>query len=386
MEKIIEPIVDYDFSKYYLGPPTALTGGNYFTKIINGENHKGVFVQTTKSLTKQGIVKSGKKYYCDLMFSNTDNIFVQWIENLETTCQNWIHQNGQKWFENPLDLCDIENAFTSTLKIYRSGKNYLLRVGVKPVVKLFDETGGILNIDDLTNEMTIISILEFKGVCFSSKSFHIDVEMKQCALVSPDPFLDSCFINVTSKHKTNTNTNTNTDENIRLNIEGTNESSIETDKNLEIDLDSFIEDSVNDVNKHIPNQSSDNYEYYTEQEKEKEQEATDEEEEDEIENESDVKTSQEDEDEYNNLEQTSNFDLAEIDLFSDFSTSLEEDTFVLNKPKQIYKEQFYLELSNLEFKKHELMETILKLKDIKQKHNLTDCEIAFSLEEIIDLL
>jgi len=82
MDNIIEPTIDFDFSKLYLGTPSALTGGAYFTRIFL--NNKPLFIQTPKCQTKQGFIKSGKKIYVDLMFDNNDSIFIHWIENLES--------------------------------------------------------------------------------------------------------------------------------------------------------------------------------------------------------------------------------------------------------------------------------------------------------------
>ena len=80
MEDIIEPTMDYDFTKLYFGPPTTLAGGAYFSRIMYN-NNKSLFIQTPKSLTKQGFIKSGKKIYTDLMFDNNDTVFINWIEN-----------------------------------------------------------------------------------------------------------------------------------------------------------------------------------------------------------------------------------------------------------------------------------------------------------------
>ena len=66
MENIFELNKPFDFSKLSLAHPSAIQGGSYFTKIEHGL--KPLYIQTTKSQTKQGISKSGKKYYCDLMF------------------------------------------------------------------------------------------------------------------------------------------------------------------------------------------------------------------------------------------------------------------------------------------------------------------------------
>ena len=81
MDDIIEPTIDYDFTKLYFGPPSSLAGGAYFTRLMYNTN-KPIFIQTPKGLTKQGFIKSGKKIYTDLMFDNNDTVFINWIENL----------------------------------------------------------------------------------------------------------------------------------------------------------------------------------------------------------------------------------------------------------------------------------------------------------------
>ena len=192
MEHIIEPSIDFDFSKLFLASPSSLTGGAYFTRIFL--NNKPLYIQTPKSLTKQGVIKSGKKIYSDLMFDNNDTILIQWLENLETKCQQLIYEKGSQWFESALEQSDIESAFTSPIKLFKSGKFYLLRVNVKPNIKIYNERDEIISIDDVTHDMNIISILEIQGIKFTSRNFQIEIELKQSMVVSPDPFLDECFI------------------------------------------------------------------------------------------------------------------------------------------------------------------------------------------------
>lgn len=229
MDTIIEPTIDYDFSKLYLGPPSTLAGGAYFTRIMYNTN-KQLFIQSPKSLTKQGFIKSGKKVYADLMFDNNDTVFINWIENLETKCQELIFSKGQSWFETKLEKEDIETAFTSPFKIFKSGKFYLLRVNVKQNVKIYDENDQIVNNDDVTADKMLISILEIQGIKFTSRNFQIEIELKQAMVVSPDPFLDECFIKKPIKKQ--------------------NINDIKNDIPIEeksIDLDIFIDNSVKNL-------------------------------------------------------------------------------------------------------------------------------------------
>lgn len=198
MEDIVEPTMDYDFTKLYFGPPTTLAGGAYFSRIMYNTN-KLLFIQTPKSLTKQGFIKSGKKIYTDLMFDNNDTVFINWIENLEARCQELIYSKRESWFETKLEKDDIETAFTSPFKIFKSGKYYLLRVNVKPNIKIYDEKDQIITTESITSDKNIISILEIQGLKFTSRNFQIEIELKQSMVVSPDPFLDECFIKKPSK-------------------------------------------------------------------------------------------------------------------------------------------------------------------------------------------
>jgi hypothetical protein len=203
MDNIIEPTLDFDFSKLQLSSPTSLAGGAYFTRIFL--NSKPVYVQTPKSLTKQGFIKSSKKIYTDLMFDNNDSLFINWLENLETKCHELITQKGSEWFESPLEPNDIETAFTSPIKIFKSGKYYLVRVNVKQNIKIYDEVNEIINLERITSDTHIISILEIQGIKFTSRNFQIEMELKQTMIVSPDPFLDKCFIKKPALSSSNSN-------------------------------------------------------------------------------------------------------------------------------------------------------------------------------------
>jgi hypothetical protein len=227
MNNIIEPSMDYDFTKLSLGPPSTISGGAYFTRLL--ATNKPLYIQTPKSLTKQGFIKTGKKIYTDLMFDNNDTVFIHWMENLETKCQELIFNKGQSWFETKLEKEDIETAFTSPFKIFKSGKFYLLRVNVKPNLKAYNETDQIINIDDINADKNIISILEIQGIKFTSRNFHIEIEMKQTMIVSPDPFLDECFIKKPIK------SNMKPKHDVDINLE------------RDINLEQFIGDSVDEI-------------------------------------------------------------------------------------------------------------------------------------------
>jgi hypothetical protein len=196
---IFEPNEHFDFSKLSLGHPSTIQGGSYFTKILY--NKQSLYIQTPKGYTRGGFVKNGKKIHVDLMFDNNDKDFITWLEKLESHCQQLIFEKGDSWFENKLEKIDIENAFTSPMKIYRSGQNYLVRASVRtnsvsntPNVKIYNENETILTIEDVSNETNVVSIIEILGIKFTPRNFQIDIELKQSMVTNTDDLFTNCLI------------------------------------------------------------------------------------------------------------------------------------------------------------------------------------------------
>ena len=195
---IIEPNELFDFSGLSLSHPTGIQGGAYFTKIEN--NNKPLYIQTSKSVTRQGFVKTGKKYYCDLMFDKNSDVLITWFENLENTCKKLIYEKREVWFQNGLEENDIVSAFYSIIRVYKSGKYYLVRTNIKnnrsdePAVKIYNENEVTLTMNDITTETNIISILEIQGIKFTSRNFQIEIELKQVMMLDNEPIFNNCLI------------------------------------------------------------------------------------------------------------------------------------------------------------------------------------------------
>ena len=201
MEQILEPTEKFPFNTLTLTSPTVISGGAYFIKYLIQK--EPVYIQLPKCKTKQGIVKSGKKFYCDLLFTNDDEEFIQWIESLETYSQKHIFENRSKWFENELDMHDIETSFTPSLKVFKSGKFYLLRVSIPSrlgncCLQIFDEAENIVDYTTLTDSTNILTILEVKGIRCSVRNFQIEFEVKQMMVLKQTMSFDKCIISRSS--------------------------------------------------------------------------------------------------------------------------------------------------------------------------------------------
>ena len=187
----------FDFSKMELTKPIPVLGGNHFIKFLV-KNGSQLYVQPPACISKQGIVKVGKKHYCDLMFTNENEHFIRWMENLEIHCHKYIYENRAKWFDNEMELHDIENYFTSPIKLYKSGKYYTIRANIqtildKPKLKIYNEDGEEVEYSAITSTAQLMTIIEVQGIRCSARSFQIDMEIKQAMVLKPANLFDKCL-------------------------------------------------------------------------------------------------------------------------------------------------------------------------------------------------
>ena len=195
---IIIPHNHFDFSALRLADPVSVSSGTYFTRLYN--NDLPLYVQSPKCSTKQGFVRSPKKIYSDLVLNSTgDEYFVQWLVDLETKCTDLIYQNSNDWFQTPLELSDIESSYNSIIKVNKTS-GYSVRTNVRlhtmtkePVIRIYNQSEGVLTMDDVKAETNVITILEIQGVKFTTRNFQLEVEVKQVMVLEKDMF-DTCLI------------------------------------------------------------------------------------------------------------------------------------------------------------------------------------------------
>ena len=197
MDQILEPNASFDFSQISCISPTSLTGGNYFIRTLT-KKHEPLYIQSPKCLTKQGIVKSGKKMYCDLLLKHEDESFLEFLESLESFCHKQIFEHRDKWFDAELTITDIENCFVCPTKSYKSGKIHILRTNVpirlgKCDMRVFNELEQDVPIESVTDTTNVVTILEIQGIRCLARNFQIDLEIKQMMILKPKDIFEKCL-------------------------------------------------------------------------------------------------------------------------------------------------------------------------------------------------
>jgi len=184
---------DFDFATLTALTPITIIGGAHLSKFRVNDSTP-FYLQLPKCRTKQGIVKTsgGKKHYCDLVFTHENEHFIRWMERLEEYTRKVLFDNRQKWFSTELNEHDIETLFVSPLKLYKSGKCYLLRVNVPSTpekngcaLKIYDENQSLVSLEEVKEDTQVITVIEIQGIKCASMSFYLEMEIKQMMVVTP---------------------------------------------------------------------------------------------------------------------------------------------------------------------------------------------------------
>jgi hypothetical protein len=149
------------------------------------------------------VVNTNRKFLIDLMFTNDNGDFIHWFENLEEVCHKQIYKSREDWFEGDLELSDIENYFTSPIKLYKSGKYYLVRADIpsalgKPQLTIYDERENEVDITDILQENELMTVLEIQGIKCGARSFQVIIEIKQMMKLEKKNLFSKCILKPSS--------------------------------------------------------------------------------------------------------------------------------------------------------------------------------------------
>ena len=208
MSSFCEENNSFDFSKISLSPP-ILQHGNFYVMNLLLNITKDVIIQPPKCLTKNGINKIGKKYYCDLIFETFNEPFFNLIENLEAKCHQIISSKSKNWFQTKMTIEEVKEAFNNTIQPSKTGKYFMVKTIIEssqtnddPLISIYDEENNLCDYKDVTiNTNThIIPVLKIKGIKFNTgpgktTAFQFICELPQVMLAYSPNIFNKCLIN-----------------------------------------------------------------------------------------------------------------------------------------------------------------------------------------------
>ncbi len=185
-----------NFSSISLRTPKPIQGGTFYARLVDDKNNP-LLIQTPKCHTKNGIHKTGKKIYTDLKINTDNNVFIEWIKNLESHVKNIIFDKRQLWFHDEPSLDEIDYFWNSSLRT--SKDNYLCRAFISKFknneqIQIWNENDEEMTLDDINSEDQILSIIEVGGLKFTSQSFQLELYLRQLVIIKPKPIFSKCLI------------------------------------------------------------------------------------------------------------------------------------------------------------------------------------------------
>ena len=417
---------DESLSKLKLHSPIPIQGGSYLAKITLNDNP--VLFQMPKCSTKKGIVSSGKRFYCDLLFKYDDSNVIDFIEEIETVIRDKILEKNELWFQDPPSLEDIEYNWNESIK--QTKQQFYLRTyignakNVKSRISVYNSNQEEISMDDVTASSNIITIIELTGLKFSSNSFHMNYCLRQVMVLEEKPIFNKCLINFSGnknvikkqttsnvdnnnegkklqekdleKNTENTNEKESTSENVKMKIEETmNKGEMideEENNNIEDDLEilnnsnnNLIEttemiDSTKEELQHIDKNTNnlEETEYLEEalDVVENKNENSEKQKTKSLNQNSKLETqTQENKEEQiikveTSVEQQDNLEIKEVEL----DMPEEEELFQLKKPDTVYLDIYNKALQKAKDAKIKAIQAYLELKEIKNKYMIQEVD------------
>ena len=398
---------DLDKNTLKLQHPKGIKGGAYTSVISHNEDR--FYLQLPKCMLRNGIVKTDKKIYCDLLFDKYDEEVVSWFENLQNIIQELIYEKKNVWFNGEIEKDDIEDTFINMIKTYRSGKNYLVRCYLPKdisTVACYNDEQENVELDSIVGEETnLIPLVEITNLRFTSRNFQVDLVLREVMIDNDDDSDSEGDDDENSDDENTDDENTDNEEQEENNDDVKKEEKDEINENVEkevinesVPIELNIED-ISDTNIELTkaNIKENLTEEVTEEniENVEKQENVEKEEKDEkkvteenIEKQENIKKEEKDEknenvekEEVKNVEEKDG--LQEVSL--DLDTLDNSRTISLKSPQNVYYAIWQNAKQRLKFHRAEALKAFLEAKNIKNTHLINeidnDSEDEFKMEQ-----
>tara|TARA_B100001093_G_scaffold506075_2_gene564393 strand:- start:2749 stop:3897 length:1149 start_codon:yes stop_codon:yes gene_type:complete len=208
METMLSPDKNYPFDRIKIKTPKAVQGGTYCSNLEIDDGP--IIIQTPRCKTKNGIHRTSKQIYCDLVMNQDHKPFLTWLEMLQDRVRQLILEHSSSWFHDETTMDDIEYNWNDSVRTRKD--YYLIRTFVhkpkginKVSLQIYDTDENTLNIDQIDSTKKVVSILEIIGLKFSSNSFHLEICLRQLMVINEKPIFNKCLIKLNSKKQSGEN-------------------------------------------------------------------------------------------------------------------------------------------------------------------------------------
>ena len=160
----------YNKSNLLLSDPYTIDDDTYFCKF--SYNSMPFVVKTNKVCY---VKEHNKNKFINVSVTSQD--YLIWFETLYTDCIQMFYEKSQDWFEEPLELNDIEFSFVNPLKSNIRYNCFDIQCIIDSNrLNVNDSNENIHSLDNV-KDSKVIPTFHIKGIKFNSKHFMFEIEL-----------------------------------------------------------------------------------------------------------------------------------------------------------------------------------------------------------------
>ena len=159
----------YNKNQLVLSDPLTLDEDTYFCKL--SYNNMPFVIKTSKVCYVKG---SNNKY---INVSLTSKDYLVWFETFYQECIQLFYEKSSDWFEEPLELNDLEFSFINPLKSNIRDNCFDVQCIIDSNrLNINDSNENMLSLDNISDSK-VIPTFHIKGIKFNSKHFMFEIEL-----------------------------------------------------------------------------------------------------------------------------------------------------------------------------------------------------------------
>jgi len=169
----------YNKTQLVLSDPLTLDEDTYFCKF--SYNNMPFVIKTSKICYIKGV---NNKF---INVSLTSKDYLVWFETFYNDCIQKFYEKSTDWFEDPIELNDLEFSFINPLKSNIRDNCFDVQCIIDSNrLNINDSNDNMLSLDKIS-ESKVVPTFHIKGIKFNSKHFMFEIELVNVLVILDKP-------------------------------------------------------------------------------------------------------------------------------------------------------------------------------------------------------